>query len=77
MGIKSSNGTSSRARTNLLSKKLRIISEEVIMEENCNQITPALADAMSKDMVMAFSSKNNDQMQEKMDDIESNSSNSK
>ena len=44
------------------------------MEENSNNLTPALLNnAMAKDMVTVFSSENDNQMQEKMDDIESSS----
>ena len=69
-----SSGTSSRIRSNLVSKKLRIISEDTIMEENSSNLTPALHNnAMAKDMVTVFRSENDSQMQEKMDDIESTS----
>jgi len=58
----------------MVSKKLRIISEDTIVEENSSsQLTPSYSNAMSKDMVMAFSSENDTEMQEKIDDIESNS----
>ena len=72
--IKSNSSVSSRIRSNFASKKLHIISEDTIMEEiNNSLLTPGSAEAMSKDMVMAFNATNDTQLQEKMDDIESNS----